>query len=93
VEGHEAAVIEGGLDLLSQANAPAMIQFEYGDTWLPAARTLGDVQSLLEERGYSVGRLFPDHVAFKAYEYTDDHFRMGNMIAVRDERLKLMLQG
>jgi FkbM family methyltransferase len=93
VEGHEAAVIEGGIELLSQAGAPTMIQFEYGDTWLPARRTLGDVQGLLEARGYSVGRLYPDHVAFKAYEYADDHFRMGNMIAVRNERLKALLQG
>lgn len=33
------------------------------------------------------------HVAFKGYVYPDDNFRMGNMIAVRDESLRAMLVG
>jgi hypothetical protein len=32
-------------------------------------------------------------VEFKAYAYADDHFRMGNMIAVAEQRLKTMLEG
>jgi len=90
-EGHDACVLAGGEKLLSGSAAPAMIQFEYGDTWLPAGKTLLQVQNKLEALGYSVGRLYPNHVHFKKYEYTDDHFRMGNMIAVRDDRLKRML--
>ncbi|MBA2919399.1 FkbM family methyltransferase [Sphingomonas sp. MAH-20] len=90
-EGHDAAVLDGAAGLLSGPDAPAMIQFEYGETWLPARRTLGEVQARLESFGYAVGRLFPDHVAFKPYELADDHFRMGNMIATRDDRLRRVL--
>ncbi len=90
-EGHDACVLAGGEKLLSSPDAPAMIQFEYGDTWLPAGKTLLQVQNKLESLGYSVGRLYPNYVHFKKYEYTDDHFRMGNMIAVKDDRLKRML--
>ena len=91
VEGHEGAVFAGGPQLLSGDRAPAMIQFEYGDTWIPGGHTLYKVQHQLESLGYTIGRLFPDHVAFKPYEYTDEHFRMGNMIAVKDSKLKALL--
>jgi FkbM family methyltransferase len=90
-EGHDAAVLRGAAGLLKGPDAPAMIQFEYGDTWLPPAETLERAQRQLEEAGYRLGRLFPDHVGFKAYEYTDDHFRMGNMIAVKQESLMRLL--
>ena len=86
-EGHDAAVLRGARRLLASARAPAMIQFEYGDTWLPAGETLERVQEQLEQCGYRVGRLYPDHVAFKRYEYSDDRFRMGNMIAARPPEL------
>ena len=68
-----------------------MIQFEYGDTWLPAASTLEAAHAFLTSCGYKVGRLYPNHVAFKTYSYADDHFRMGNIIAVKDDGLVKLL--
>jgi FkbM family methyltransferase len=86
-EGHDAAVLRGARRLLDSAQAPAMIQFEYGNTWLPAGETLEKVQEMLEGCGYKVGRLYPNHVGFKRYEYNDDQFRMGNMIAAKPPEL------
>ncbi|GMN03281.1 FkbM family methyltransferase [Erythrobacter sp. MTPC3] len=86
-EGHDLSVLRGGKQLLTSGNAPAMIQFEYGETWLPANETLENCSRLLTEAGYRLGRLYPTHVEFKDYGYEDDHYRMGNMIAVRDDRL------
>ncbi len=86
-EGHEQAVLEGGVTLLSSDDAPALIQFEYGETWLPSRANLASTQRLLESCGYAVGRLYPDHVEFKPYAYRDDHFRMGNMVAARSPEL------
>jgi len=91
VEGHEAAVLDGASALLAGKHAPLMIQFEYGMTWIPSSRLLHDIQEKLEKAGYSVGRLYPDHVEFKEYYWSDEHFRMGNMIAVRDAELKAAL--
>lgn len=91
VEGHEAAVLDGAKRLLDSAAAPLIIQFEYGDTWIPASRTLHDVQTKLEGAGYAVGRLYPDHVEFKKYAFADERFRMGNMIAVRTEAARRVL--
>lgn len=92
-EGHDASVIRGARKLLESPQAPSMIQFEYGDTWLPARETLESIQKLLENAGYRVGRLYPDHVSFKRYDYRDDHFRMGNMIAAKPDDLIALLQG
>lgn len=90
-EGHEAAVLRGCAGLLERPDGPAMIQLEYGDTWIPAGASLSVIQPWLEARGYTLGRLFPDHVAFKRWQRGDDHFRMGNMIAVRDDDLRDLL--
>lgn len=90
-EGHEAEVLHGAAALLSGPHAPVLIQFEYGETWIPARSLLHDQQTMLEEFGYAVGRVYPNHVHFKRYDYSDEHFRMGNMVAVRDKELQRLL--
>jgi len=90
VEGHEMEVLYGFRDTLaSAARRPRVIQFEYGDTWLPARHTLREAYMLLEPFGYAIGRLYPDGVDFKRYEFKDDHFRTGNYVAIAsDDPLK-----
>ncbi len=91
VEGHERAVLFGAGELLAGDRAPAMIQFEYGGTWIPSGSMLFGVQTFLEGFGYSVGRLYPDHVEFGKYTWQNEHFRMGNMIAAKPPALVRML--
>ncbi len=90
-EGHDWAVLEGAERLISSDAAPAVIQFEYGRTWIPSQRMLGPVHKKLESCGYHIGRLFPNYVDFKPYSVADEHFRMGNMIATRDRGLHALL--
>jgi FkbM family methyltransferase len=86
VEGHEIEVLRGFAETLrSTGLRPRVIQFEYGETWLPARHTLREAYQLLEPHGYAVGRLYPDGVEFKPYASGDDHFRMGNYIAVQSD--------
>lgn len=92
-EGHEGAILRGGTGLLHGPDAPELIQLEYGTTWIPARETLERVHSFLEAAGYTVGRLYPRHVEFKAYEYADETFQMGNIIACRDPGLTRLLAG
>jgi FkbM family methyltransferase len=83
VEGHEMEVLYGFRETLrSAALRPRVIQFEYADTWLPARHTLREAYMLLEPFGYAIGRLYPDGVDFKRYEFKDDHFRTGNYVAI-----------
>lgn len=92
-EGHDAAVLRGAETLLSGPDAPELIQFEYGDTWIPSRETLERCHEYLSGCGYSVGRLFPNHVEFKPYSYSDEHYRMGNMVASRSPELTAKLGG
>jgi FkbM family methyltransferase len=91
VEGHEAHVIRGFRETLRGPTAPWLIQFEYGETYVPSGSTLREVYALLPN--YSIGRLYPGYVDFRPYSYSDEHLRMGNMIATRDEALQNLLAG
>jgi FkbM family methyltransferase len=84
VEGHEIEVLRGFARTLGSADRkPLVIQFEYGVTYLPPRHTLREAYDILAPHSYAIGRLYPDGVAFKPYEYADDHFRMGNYVAVQ----------
>jgi hypothetical protein len=86
VEGHEVEVVRGFSDTLKNEKLrPAIIQFEYGDTYIPARHSLCEMYELLEPNGYSIGRLYYNGVDFKRYEFADDHYRMGNYIAVKSD--------
>jgi FkbM family methyltransferase len=88
-EGHEMDVLSGFRATLASARRPRIIQFEYSDAWLPAPHTLREAYLLLTPFGYAIGRLYPDGVEFKPYEFSDDHFRMGNYVAMlADDPLK-----
>lgn len=84
VEGHEIEVLSGFRETLaSPERRPRVIQFEYGATWLPPRHTLMEAYDLLRAFGYGIGRLYPEGVDFKPYSIADDHFRMGNYVAVQ----------
>jgi FkbM family methyltransferase len=82
VEGHEVDVLIRLNSTLRSVRRPHIIQFEYGSTYIPSKHNLQEIYDILSPCGYIIGRLFPDGVKFKDYEYTDDHFRMGNCVAI-----------
>jgi FkbM family methyltransferase len=86
VEGHEMRVLRGLENMLS-AGRTLVVQFEYGKTWLPPRFQLRDAYDFLSPKGFVIGRLFPSGVAFSEYSmFRDEHFRMGNYIAVHGGR-------
>ena len=62
-----------------------------GSTYLPSGSTLKQVYDLLTPMGYAIGRIYPNHVDFRDYVYTDDNFRMGNFVATRSKELRQRL--
>lgn len=94
-EGHEVFVLQGLKGLLAQPHLrPTVIQFEYGDTFIPQRATLLQIYELLEPLGYVIGRVGPQGVNFKSYRYSDEHYYMGNYLAVQgNPELKRHLQG
>jgi FkbM family methyltransferase len=86
-EGHELSVLRGCQTLL-EGGTVKLVQFEYGSTFHGSGARLGQIYELLSPLGYSIGRLFPNHVDFRPYSLQDETFRMGNYIAVCDDALK-----
>lgn len=89
VEGAEAAVLEGFSDMLNPDHIQ-LIQFEYGMVCIESKFLLNDFYKLLTSAGYKVGKLYPDHVKFKDYEYEDENFLGPNYVAASPEIAKYL---
>ncbi len=58
VEGAEYDVLDGARDLLKMQQI-AMIQFEYGSTYIDSKKTLRDVVKIFHEYGYVIFKILP----------------------------------
>jgi FkbM family methyltransferase len=85
VEGAEFSVLRG-FDETFARGAVDVVQFEYGAINLATRDFLEDYFRFFTERGFIVGKLYPEGVAFKPYEVTDEDFTGPNYIACRTER-------
>jgi FkbM family methyltransferase len=88
-EGSELLVLEGLRGMLSSGRID-VIQFEYSRINVLSKFLLKDFYGLLDESRYAIGKLFPDHVAFKPYELVDETFMGPNYVAVRRGRPDLI---
>jgi FkbM family methyltransferase len=81
VEGMEDKVLRGFSELLERKAIRAM-QFEYGRVNIESHFLLKDFYTLLGAHGYAIGKIYPQEVLFKEYEYTDEDFLGPNYLAV-----------
>ncbi len=84
VEGAEHLVLEGLRGMIAEGRVD-VIQFEYGTANILSHWLLCDFYRFFEEHGYQVGKIYPDHVAFRGYHVRDEDFRGPNYLAVRHE--------
>lgn len=95
VEGLERQVLAGFHEMLSGGKVD-IVQFEYGHVNAHVRFLLGDLYDLLGGYGYSVGKIYPTNISFRAYDpWRDEDWRGPNYLAVRRERFDLIhsLQG
>ena len=85
VEGAEPLVLDGFRNALSRRKID-VIQFEYGKHSLITRHFLKDFYETLGHYGFVLGKLFPDGVAFKTYDISDENFIGPNYVACRAER-------
>ncbi len=85
VEGAEFAVLHGFSDAFARGTID-LVQFEYGKINLCTRHFLADFYKFFEDRGYLVGKLFPEGVAFKPYDIDDEDFIGPNFIACLKSR-------
>jgi FkbM family methyltransferase len=85
VEGAEHLVLEGFGAAISTGQIE-VVQFEYGRLNIITHFLLRDFYEFLESKGYVIGKLFPNHVDFRAYALEDEDFLGPNYIAVYKAR-------
>lgn len=84
VEGAEPRVLDGFGACFARGMI-TMVQFEYGHANLQTRFLLADFYRFFEERGFVVGKIFPEGVAFGPYLARDEDFRGPNFLACRSE--------
>ena len=89
VEGAEFSVLNGFAGAYAH-HAIDLVQFEYGEINLKTRDFLEDYYKFFTERGFVVGKLYPEGVMFKEYSLADEDFLGPNYIACRAERADLL---
>lgn len=89
VEGAEWDVLEGFSGAFADRKIQ-MVQFEYGLLNLRTRKLLGDYWQFFTERGFAVGKLYPEGVAFKTFDVGDEDFVGPNFIACLNSRADLI---
>jgi FkbM family methyltransferase len=84
VEGAEYQVLEGLKSCLSEARVHCL-QFEYCPFAIQTKFLLIDFYSLLSEK-YWIGKVYPDYVEFRDYEWSMEVFEFANYCAVSKSR-------
>ena len=85
VEGMEDRILRGFESMLSR-RAIDLVQFEYGRVNILNHFLLRDFHAFFRERGYIVGKIYPDGVEFRDYQLADEDFLGPNYLACRSDR-------
>jgi FkbM family methyltransferase len=89
VEGAEMEVLKGFSGAFER-QAIDLVQFEYGPLNLSTRVFLSDFYDFFNQRGYVIGKLFPEGVAFKPFEPSDEDFVGPNFIACLESRTHII---
>ncbi len=84
VEGAELKVLEGFKSKLADQKVTC-IQFEYGAFATQTKFLLGDFYKLLESN-YNIGKIYPNYVEFRPYDWTLESFQFSNYCCVAKSR-------
>lgn len=84
VEGHELMALEGFGEYLD-SKFIAVIQFEYGETYLDSHTSLRDIFRLFEDKGFLVAKLMPKGLEIRKYQRYMENYAYSNYIALSRE--------
>jgi len=81
VEGAEYDILNGFATFLREKRITT-IQFEYGFHNIITKRLLADYYELLRGLGFVVGKIYPNYVDFRDYDYEMENFIHSNFLAI-----------
>jgi len=89
VEGAENLILYGFKKSFSN-KIVSVVQFEYTEINIDSRFLLKDYYHFFEKNGFRVGKLYPNGVDFKNYEYKDEDFVGPNYIAVHESCIEII---
>lgn len=89
VEGMEDRVLKGFSGMFAR-KAIDLVQFEYGRVSILNGFLLRDFQAFFRERGYAVGKMYPNYVDFRDYDPADEDFMGPNYLACLEEKAEYL---
>ena len=89
VEGMEEKVLTG-FQRMFAGRAIDLVQFEYGRVSIVNRFLLRDFHAFFLERGYVVGKIFPNYVDFRDYDLADEDFMGPNYLACLEDKMDYM---
>lgn len=89
VEGMEEAVLQGLSDMFIQRRI-RIVQFEYNTTSIVSKFLLRNAYQFFNGCGYVLGKLYPNYIEFRDYNYRQEDFCGPNFIAVRNDDYELL---
>jgi FkbM family methyltransferase len=89
IEGAEYDALTGFKKCLAMRKIKA-VQFEYGYINITTKKLLIDFYNLFKDYGYIVGKIFPEKVDFRDYEFKFEDFIGPNFIAVKKDETGLI---
>jgi len=89
VEGMEHRVLKGFGQMLER-KAIDLVQFEYGRVSIVHGFLLRDFHAFFRERGYLVGKIYPNYVDFRDYDMADEDFLGPNYLACRADQAEYL---
>jgi hypothetical protein len=63
-----------------------LVQFEYGRVSIVHGFLLRDFYAFFRERGYVVGKIYPNYIDFRDYDMSDEDFLGPNYLACRADK-------
>ncbi|WP_057936041.1 FkbM family methyltransferase [Algoriphagus resistens] len=87
-EGSEPFVLQGFDKMLSSGKVK-IIQFEYGPHNIKSKFLIIDFYIFFKEKGYVIGKIYPNHVDFSEYHENKENFILSNYLAVRETETEI----
>jgi FkbM family methyltransferase len=87
-EGNDFRVLKG-FEGKIKFNEIRLIQFEYGPFSIVSKDLLKDFYDFLNQHGYLIGKIYPDHIDFRDYHIHSENFILSNFIAVKNNDFEI----
>jgi len=87
-EGNDFRVLKGFENKL-KSNQIRLIQFEYGPFSIVSKDLLKNFYDFLNQHGYLIGKIYPNHIDFRDYHIHSENFILSNFIAIKKDDIEM----